>query len=79
MEIFRDKTAIVTGGASGIGKGLCEELSKHGARVVVADINEEGARSVAAALVAGGGKAAAVKLDFEDRPLDTAIRNDYRG
>ena len=46
MDIFRDKTAIVTGGASGIGKGLCEELAKCGARVVVADINVEEARDL---------------------------------
>jgi len=63
MDIFRDKTAIVTGGASGIGKGLCEELGKYGAVVVVADLNEEEARNVAASLKASGGRAEAVKLD----------------
>lgn len=63
MDVFRDKTAIVTGGASGIGKGLCEELGKYGAHVVVADINEEEARNVAASLKASGGRAEAVKLD----------------
>ena len=63
MDIFRDKTAIVTGGASGIGKGLCEELGKYGAVVVVADLNGEEARNVAASLKASGGRAEAVKLD----------------
>lgn len=63
MDVFRDKTAIVTGGASGIGKGLCEELGKYGAHVVVADVNEEEARNVAASLKASGGRAEAVKLD----------------
>jgi NAD(P)-dependent dehydrogenase (short-subunit alcohol dehydrogenase family) len=63
MEIFRDKTAIVTGGASGIGKGLCEELVRYGAHVVVADLNGEGARKVAANLQTSGGRAEAVKLD----------------
>ena len=52
MDVFRDKTAIVTGGASGIGKGLCEELGKYGAHVVVADLNEEQARNVATSLKA---------------------------
>jgi len=63
MDVFRDKTAIVTGGASGIGKGLCEELGKYGAHVVVADVNEEEARNVAASLKTSGGRAEAVKLD----------------
>jgi NAD(P)-dependent dehydrogenase (short-subunit alcohol dehydrogenase family) len=63
MHIFRGKTAIVTGGASGIGKGLCEELGKCGARVVVADLNAEEARNVAASLKASGGWAEAVTLD----------------
>jgi len=63
MDIFRDKTAIVTGGASGIGKGLCEELGKYGAHVVVADLNGEEARNVAKNLKSSGGRAEAVKLD----------------
>lgn len=63
MDVFRDKTAIVTGGASGIGKGLCEELGKYGAHVVVADLNEEEARNVAESLKAPGARAEAVKLD----------------
>jgi len=63
MDVFRGKTAIVTGGASGIGKGLCEELGKYGARVVVADLNGEEAENVAASLKASGGRAEAVTLD----------------
>jgi NAD(P)-dependent dehydrogenase (short-subunit alcohol dehydrogenase family) len=63
MDIFRDKTAIVTGGASGIGTGLCEELGKSGTRVVVADLNGEEAGNVAASVKASGGHAEAVTLD----------------
>jgi NAD(P)-dependent dehydrogenase (short-subunit alcohol dehydrogenase family) len=37
VEHFRDKVAIVTGGASGIGRALCEELNRGGATVLVAD------------------------------------------
>lgn len=44
------KVAIVTGGACGIGKAVCEELAKVGANVVVADINKEGAKEVVADL-----------------------------
>jgi len=47
MEI-RDKVTVVTGGASGIGEALCRRFAKEGAKaVVVADIDEQGARAVA--------------------------------
>lgn len=44
------KVAIVTGGACGIGRAVCEGLAEVGANVAVADINEEGAKEVAADL-----------------------------
>ncbi|MDP3824775.1 MAG: SDR family oxidoreductase [Burkholderiales bacterium] len=50
MDI-RNKVVIVTGGASGIGKALCERFAQDGARaVVVADLDEAGARTVASAI-----------------------------
>jgi NAD(P)-dependent dehydrogenase (short-subunit alcohol dehydrogenase family) len=60
---FKDKVAIVTGGASGIGRALCEELGRQGAKVVAADINLEGAEKVAAAITKTGGQAEATRLD----------------
>jgi NAD(P)-dependent dehydrogenase (short-subunit alcohol dehydrogenase family) len=50
VDTFEDQVAIVTGGASGIGRALCEELARRGAAaIVVADIDAEGAHKVAAA------------------------------
>jgi len=50
MDI-RNKVVIVTGGASGIGKALCERFAKEGARaVVVADLDEAGAQAVASTI-----------------------------
>ena len=47
---LKDKTAVVTGGARGIGKALCRAFSDHGARVVVADLLAADAADTAAAI-----------------------------
>jgi len=46
MEL-KDQIALVTGGASGMGREVCYQLAKQGARVAVLDINEKGAQTVA--------------------------------
>ena len=66
MSIFRDKVAIVTGAASGIGKALCEELVRRGAKVVATDINEEMLQSTVAAIKAADHPVHAEKLDVTD-------------
>jgi len=57
MEI-RDRVAVVTGGASGIGRSLCLAFAEHGAAgVVVADVDAPGAEDVAAQIISRGGRA----------------------
>jgi NAD(P)-dependent dehydrogenase (short-subunit alcohol dehydrogenase family) len=62
------KVAIVTGGASGIGEALCLELARQGVRVIVADIDGDGARRVAAAIAQASGQASAYTVDVTREP-----------
>ena len=57
---LQGKTALVTGAASGFGKGIAEVYAREGARVAVVDLNAEGARAVAAEL---GDSAIAITCD----------------
>ncbi|MBI4514819.1 MAG: SDR family NAD(P)-dependent oxidoreductase [Deltaproteobacteria bacterium] len=66
MSGFTGKVAIITGGASGIGRALGEELAGRGARVVLADRNGAQAQAVAGAITAGGGAAQAATVDVCD-------------
>lgn len=63
MNLFKNKVAIVTGGASGIGRALCEELGRLGAMVVVTDINAEGVQQVTSSINSNGGRARIACLD----------------
>ena len=75
MVDFTGKTVVVTGGGSGIGRATALAFAAVGARVVVADINEESAANVAREL---GGEALAIKVDVADENscqdmIDTAV------
>jgi 3-oxoacyl-[acyl-carrier protein] reductase len=68
---LQGKTAIVTGAASGFGAEIARQYVAEGARVALADINEAGARAVAAPL---GAAAIAVRCDVTQRAdIDAAI------
>jgi NAD(P)-dependent dehydrogenase (short-subunit alcohol dehydrogenase family) len=58
-----DKVAIVTGGASGIGRVTAETLAREGAAVVIADLDAAAAAEAADAIVAAGGRATSVWTD----------------
>ncbi len=66
IQIFNGATAVVTGGASGIGRGLAEELAKGRCEVVLADRQIELAKEVALKICESGGKATALKVDVTD-------------
>jgi NAD(P)-dependent dehydrogenase (short-subunit alcohol dehydrogenase family) len=61
-----DRVAVVTGGGSGIGAGICRAFAREGALVAVADLNPEAAWRVAAEIEAEGGRSLAVALDVTD-------------
>jgi NAD(P)-dependent dehydrogenase (short-subunit alcohol dehydrogenase family) len=70
MEVS-GKVAVVTGGASGIGKGIAEVLARSGATVAIVDIMEENAAGTAAEI---GGGAIAVACDVTDRSSVAAMK-----
>ncbi|MGI4846851.1 MAG: 3-hydroxybutyrate dehydrogenase [Janthinobacterium lividum] len=64
--ILKDKVAVITGSASGIGKEIALEYAKQGARVVIADLNLDAARNTAAEIQTNGGTAMGVAMDVTD-------------
>jgi NAD(P)-dependent dehydrogenase (short-subunit alcohol dehydrogenase family) len=60
---LRDKTAIVTGGASGIGKAIAFELARNGCNIVIGDINVKGAQDLLPECKKYGVEAVAVETD----------------
>jgi len=89
MEL-KDKIALITGGAQGIGRTIALELAGQGAHVVLADINGEGAKKAAEEICKSGQQASGVGLDVsnagdvqavmeqiakEHKPLDILVNN----
>jgi len=67
------KIALVTGGASGIGRGICLVLAEQGAELVVADLNLQGAQDVASDVRDAGGAAIAIQVNVTDRDSVTVM------
>ena len=67
MFSLADKTAIVTGGGSGIGRAIARLFSKQGARVYILDFDEAGAANVATEITSEKGQAYAIKCDVSNQ------------
>lgn len=67
IQEFEGKTAVVTGGGSGIGGGMCRRFAKQGMQIVVADIEGESAEKAANALREGGARAIGFACDVSNR------------
>jgi len=70
----QDKVAIVTGAASGIGKEIAAEFARAGSKVVIADLNLDGAEAAAKELRDAGGRAMAVAMDVtSEEQVDAGV------
>ena len=64
---LEDKVAIVTGAASGIGKEIARTFARDGAKIVIADLNQEGADAAARELDPSGKRAVGVAMESAAR------------
>ena len=70
---MKNRVAIVTGGASGIGRATVLALAEVGASVLIADVDEAGGQEVAREVTEGGGKAEFLATDVSDAGQVTAM------
>lgn len=73
MNRLTGRGAIVTGGASGIGRACAIRLAREGARVVIGDVRDEGAAETVDLVRAEGGEAIAVHCDIGDEDQVAAM------
>ena len=66
MRLLEDRAAIVTGAAQGIGFAIAKVFAEHGARLIIADLNEQAAQAAAKELASAGADATAIGCDVTD-------------
>jgi len=75
----KNKVALVTGAASGIGKRIAEVLADNGAHIAIADINQSAAQAAADEIKARGVKATAIVMDVTDeKAVDGGVEKTVR-
>ena len=77
MTEFQEMTAIVTGGATGIGEATAQTLAKLGASVCIIDINDQGAEAVVSGINSSGGIAVKQIVDLTSWDATTAAVNSF--
>jgi 2-keto-3-deoxy-L-fuconate dehydrogenase len=75
MFLLHQKTAVVTGGGSGIGKEVCIVLAKQGAKVFVVDLSEQSANETVDIIKKEGGQATALVIDVSNQKALMAAYN----
>ena len=73
--LLKDKIALVTAGASGMGRAAAEVFAKEGAHVIVVDVNEANAKETVAGIEAAGGSAVSEIVDVRDLAALEALAN----
>ncbi len=76
MELLKDKVAIITGAAAGIGAGVAQLFSEQGAHVFISDIDEAGIKRKASALQSSGGSVFPMTADVRSRNAMAAVVQD---
>ncbi|MGI9613959.1 MAG: SDR family NAD(P)-dependent oxidoreductase, partial [Acidimicrobiales bacterium] len=73
MDDFKNKTAVITGGASGIGLAVANRLGQEGANIVIADVEDDALAKARTALDNAGIPVEAVRTDVTDTSQITAL------
>ncbi|MCP3853115.1 MAG: SDR family oxidoreductase [Actinomycetia bacterium] len=70
---LEDKTAVITGGANGLGRACAEQFAAEGAAILVADLLPEPGRVTVEAIEAAGGQARFIELEATDQAANEAV------